>query len=311
MRIVQIYHSSTGNTRLCAEVFERRAVDAGHQCRTIDVRDVGDGREVAGVIRDCDLFGLAVPTYYFKAPANVTEFVEALPVFEPKPAFVLNCRTDTTANTISLLARQLQRKNLFLIDSLRVRGEESYPPFRFKWYIPGKGAPTGDDLHKVRDFADTVCARAAKISADANHVFAKRHYVVWPTPFQFIAAAASRRNMARYMLGRRLVPDACTSCGICARECPVGTVAMFPHALDDIERRRDVTVRRRSALHARLAASDTGTVELPVFSDACMGCYACVNLCPTQALYTFVANGRPPYRGPAAKISQKNREVPK
>ncbi len=300
MRIVQIYHSSTGNTRLCASVFERSAVEAGHECRTIDVRDIDNSSEIAEVIRGCDLFGLSVPTYYFKAPVNIIEFIDTLPVFEPKPVFVLNCRTDTTANTISLLARQLQRKNLFIIDSLRIKGEESYPPFRFKWLIPGKGTPNQADQHKVGDFAVKVCAQAESILADADYVFKKKRYMIWPTPFQFIAWAASRRNMARYMVGRKLVPGACISCGTCVSKCPVNAVAMIPHDMDAINRRRDITIRHRKVLKSRLDASENGVVQLPVFSEACMGCYACVNLCPEQALYTLASNGRPLYRGPAA-----------
>ncbi len=295
MRILNLYHSSTGNNRLCAAVFEEEAAALGHDCRTVDIRDAGDGRELVEQIRGCDLFGLTVPTYYFKAPVNVVEFLDRLPVFEPKPFFVLNCRTDTTANTISMLANQLRKKNLFLIDSERVKGEESYPPFRFKRYIPGKGTPGEKELSRVRGFAKRVCEKAEAIPAGPDYAFKRKHHTVWPTPFHLIALASSRRHMLRFMLGKKLVPGACTACGVCARECPTKSIRLLPHDSDAIERRRDVTYRRRAALNAGLARGD-GVVMLPVFADTCMGCYACVNLCPASAIYTPVANGRPPYR---------------
>jgi NAD-dependent dihydropyrimidine dehydrogenase PreA subunit/flavodoxin len=300
MKIFQVYHSSTGNNRLCAAVFEEEAKARGDECLTFDVRNSGDGKEAAARIAECDLFGVVTPTYYFKAPVTMIDFIERLPAFEPKPCCILNCCTDITSNTIAMLARQLQRKNLFLIDSLVVHGEETYPPFRWKSLIPKKGKPGAEELRRVRAFTKRVCEAAEKIRRNPNHVFRPRRYVVWPTPFHFIAVSASRRNMMRYMLGKRLVPDACTSCGICARECPTNSIRLLPHDLNAVRRRRDATVRRRGVLCARLADSADGTLMLPVFADTCMGCYACVNLCPTSAIYTPVANRRPPYPGPAS-----------
>ena len=298
MKIVQLYHSSTGNNRLCASVFEQEVSKSGHACATTDIRNVGDGRKVVERIGECDLFGVTIPTYYFKAPINVIEFLDSLPVFEPKPFFVLNCCTSISSNTIAMLAGRLQEKNLYLIDRLIVHGEESYPPFRFKFFLPQKGKPGKRELERVRGFARGLCEKAEKITADSNHTFRRKRYPIWPTPFHLIAISASCRNMMRYMFGKRLVPDACTSCGTCARECPTGSIELFPHDLSAMERRRDVVIRRRGNLCARLAESPDGTVRLPVFADTCMGCYACVNLCPARAIHTPVAAGRPPFRGP-------------
>ena len=299
MKVVQLYHSSTGNSRLCASVFADEAGRQGAVCETFDIRDVGDGKELIERIRGCDLFGVTVPTYYFKAPVNVLEFLETLPAFEPKPLFVLNCCTSISSNTIAMLANLLQQKNLFLIDRLIVHGEESYPPFRWKSLLPQKGKPGAKELERVREFARMVCEKAGEIRSDPDYTFPHRHYKIWHTPFHFIAISASRRNLMRYMLGKRLVADACTSCGVCAQKCPTKSIRLSPHDLKAIEGRRDTVVRRRGVLCAKLADSPDETMMLPVFLDTCMGCYACVNLCPVSAIYTPVAAGRPPYRGPA------------
>ena len=61
-------------------------------------------------------------------------------------------------------------------------------------------------------------------------------------------------------------PDKCNQCAVCARACAVRAISLNPY---------------------------------PVFSSRCMGCCACFNLCPTEAITTSLAGGRGRYRGPA------------
>ena len=74
----------------------------------------------------------------------------------------------------------------------------------------------------------------------------------------------------RVSMGRKKVDrKKCNQCAICARACAV-RASLKPYA---------------------------------VFSKRCMGCFACFNLCPTDAITTTLAGGRGRYRGPALLIT--------
>ena len=68
----------------------------------------------------------------------------------------------------------------------------------------------------------------------------------------------------------QLVPDACTSCMLCIRACPVWCLDLDAH----LEVRQDGG-RRRSSLHLDRFAIDYRT---------CMMCGLCVDVCPFDAL---------------------------
>ena len=80
-------------------------------------------------------------------------------------------------------------------------------------------------------------------------------------------------NATKYFgVAKFKVTDQCTKCGICARVCPAGNIAV------------DDSV---------------------VFGNACENCFACVNLCPAHAIYSSRAVlRRRQYRNPVIPVEE-------
>ncbi len=297
MKITIICHSSTGNTRLCAETMAAELGRLGHDCVTIDVRRLGRG-EMPGDLKTADLVGVATPTYFFRPPVNLTEYLQSIPPLEPKPGFVLNTCSAVRSNTVKTIAKLLQRRNVFMIGKLTIHAEEAYPLFRFGFFKYNEGKPHERDLEKVRRFARRIGERAKKIQSDESErrrALRKRLYVNLPTPFHLIALVSTRKNQLRAMLRKKVIADRCTSCGVCVEACPTHSITLVPFTRDEVEASPGVVIEERERYERNLAEE---TLTLPKFADTCMACYACYNLCPEDAIITSLCRGRPRYRGP-------------
>jgi len=330
VKITIICHSSTGNTRLCAEAMAAELGRLGHECVTIDVRRLGRG-EMPDDLKTADLVGVATPTYFFRPPVNLTEYLQSIPPLEPKPGFVLNTCSAVRSNTVKTIAKLLQRRNVFMIGRLTIHAEEAYPLFRFGFFKYNEGKPHEKDLEKVRRFARRIDERAKKIQSDESErrrALRKRLYVNLPTPFHLIALVSTRKNQLRAMLRKKVIADRCTSCGVCVEACPTHSIALVPFTRDKVETSPGVVIEEKEQYERKLAeaaafgcsctsgphnfGSDArgqevrkektpqggATLTLPKFADTCMACYACYNLCPEDAIITSLCRGRPRYRGP-------------
>jgi len=68
-----------------------------------------------------------------------------------------------------------------------------------------------------------------------------------------------------------LIPQQCTSCDICVRECPTWCISLDAHTEQIPDERRPRTIK----------VLDQFTIDFGL----CMYCGICVEVCPTDALY--------------------------
>lgn len=291
MKTTIIYHSSTGNTRVCVEAAAAEFRRLGHDCALIDVRHAAEEHALEN-LRDGDLIGVATPTYAFQPALNLMDFVKSLPPLENKPGFILCTYGGAQSNTMRILANALQQKNIFTIAARKVKCEESFTPIRFRFLKWGRGRPREKDLEKVRAFIRRVCDKARGPLS-----LRKRRYFNWPTPFYLIALMSSRKNQLKGMFGKRVIVDRCASCGVCAKICPTRSIQLAPVPVGEVRSSRHLVVEDDARLEEKIG--EGGVLNLPRFADTCMACYGCVNLCPEDAIYTPLCRNHPRYRGPA------------
>lgn len=302
MKTAIIYHSSTGNTRLCAETLAAELRRLGHECAAIDVRRLRKG-EAPEEARAADLIGVASPTYAFRPAVNLMEYIDSLPPLEPKPGFVLNTCSAIKSNTLTMLAKALQRKNVFTIGRLTVHAEEAYPLFRFRFFKANEGKPDERGLERVRRFAREIDEKAKRVLSDESEqrsALRKRLYINAPTPFHLLALVSTRKNQLRGMFGKKVIADRCAACGACAAACPTRSIELAPVTREEAESSRDIVIEERQKFERKFAENADGgeVITLPRFASTCMACYACYNLCPENAIVTSICRNHPRYRGP-------------
>lgn len=99
MKKALIVYFSQGKTNMRISAGLR---EAGHQ---IDQWNLKDGQPPDP--RKYDLFGIGSPTYYFRPPFNVTDYVNSLPELAGLPAFVFVLGGTHWGNTGNKIRRAL------------------------------------------------------------------------------------------------------------------------------------------------------------------------------------------------------------
>ena len=264
MSAIIIYQSSTGNTRFGVQIIQREFQQAGEACEIAHVKEVD-----AGSLADFDLIGVASAVYAFQPAHNMQAFLRALPDLQGKGAFVFCSCVAVSAFALRHMAARLAERGARILGGHEMRAEDAWPPIRFGPLILGKGRPTDSDIDAVREFAGTVLERCGEF---------RRGELTEDVPvprgslfLHLVSLPITRRALRWAMLGKYVRKNRCTKCGDCVAVCPTGSVR-----LDDY----------------------------PTFAKTCIGCFACINLCPESAIACPMSWGHPLYRGiPAEKAA--------
>lgn len=221
MHAIIIHHSSTGNTRHCAEVIQSAIREAGHACDLFDTRQA---RVVD--LKGYDLVGAASAVYGFRPAHAMLEYLRDMPAIEGTPAFVLACCSMIPANSLNTMAKMLRLRGGRVLDGIEVRGEESWPALRFPGLIVGRGRPNADDDEQLRRFAARLIERHGQFVSGGDAVAPRfRRFSLWG----LIGMVTARPVMRYGMLGKKLNEEKCMKCSRCAENCPMDAIRLDPY----------------------------------------------------------------------------------
>jgi ferredoxin len=244
-RALVLTYSQTGQTevfgRLIAAVWKSAGIGALHA----DVR-----RFDMAALASFDLLMVGAPVFYWDVPSNVVDSLSAAPRLGgiPVAAFVTyGGEGGNQHNTARRLLMFLWRRGGLPVGMETFGAISSFAPTwsmgneqRVLAYRDRPDEPTYD---RVRRYAATVLDRARG-----------RKAVSYRKEFFAADFLRGRPSVAvnKLMTGRhRIDADACTACGLCERNCPVG------------------------AIDIAASSVDTGR---------CISCLGCVNNCPAGAV---------------------------
>jgi len=293
MKCTILLHSATGNTRLVARFAARRLTEAGHTCVVHDI--VGDAEPPD--CSDLDLLGVACPTNYFGQSRVMQKFLDRLPPVPmgepPRLAFQLGtCGGEPGAHFVTQ-AEQLQRLGWLTLGARSVNFPDSWPPHRALTqplsFTASIGQSLGAKLSPLRALlslpypdihqpSHRTVSRLGRFIDRVGRRAAVRDHLAAQSPEDL----AQGRPRAIVHLGRsmrlawirratdiRIDAQRCSACGTCVSLCPSGCLTRH----DD--------------------------QSVPRVGDTCVGCWACYQHCPEDAISGWHAPaGKGHYPGP-------------
>ena len=244
-----VYFSQAGSTGRVAEAIAAGLRAADYQ---VDLRNIKDERppDPDGY----DLLGIGLPTYYYRPPFNVTDYVDTLPDLDGLPAFVFVMHGTYRGDAGNHIRDALAKKGAREVGYHCCFGADFYVGYLNEGYLFSPDHPTTDDLADAEAFGRQVAARVA------GEPYARPESDPSPAPIYKMERFLTNRWLTNQVYSRLFRVDSaeCNACGICMKLCPTGNIA------EDEEGR-------------------------PVWSRDCLLCLTCEMKCPEDAITSLVS----------------------
>jgi ferredoxin len=261
-RIAICCYSGSGNTRLACEY-----IAAGMARADTTLYDIARGQTPDW--EACDLVGFAAFTDFWGAPWLVHEYLGRVPVQQGKPAFVFTTFGFTPGRALRMLADWATERGFRVVAGSGLHTPENYPPMIAR----GRGAAGAPSVGELRGFQSFIASLASLAER-----LGRGEEVAEMRPRVGLASRLIRflRTKARDDMGEKFVDtELCNECGVCAKQCPYGAIALVPKPAFDMAK--------------------------------CYGCWGCYNHCPTKAIYTRKFRGVGHYARPNDLLRAKLR----
>ncbi len=238
------YFSATGNTKFVAQSIKQAMEKRWVKTTLYDI----DTLDKMPDISDVEYVGLGYPVHFFTIPPLMEKFAWSLPnALENQKAFVFA--------TYGLTGVKAIEQGVIILDT------KIYEIRRSRGFVMPDNFTPSPIMYWAKPREDVIkkCFQRAEEEADFFVAEILTGEVDVEAPFGFLGDVLSSvvgflfKNYIANMWGRMFkVTEKCNSCGLCASTCPAGNIHMV-----DGE---------------------------PIYSDHCVLCCRCINICPQKAI---------------------------
>jgi len=211
-----VYFSQSGTTRKIAEAIAQGLRTAKYE---VDLCDLKEAKKKD--VRKYDLLGVGSPTYYYRPPFNVMDYINSLPNLAGLPFFVFLLNGTLCGDAGNILRRVLVKKGGRETGYFRSRGAENFLGYLRQGYLFSPDHPQASDLSRADIFGQEVASHAAGKSYDRPKEDDKLAMIYRLERF------LTNRWMTRQMYSRFFHVNAkkCDACGLCMKLCPTGNIS--------------------------------------------------------------------------------------
>jgi ferredoxin len=250
------YFTGTGN---CLKVSRDLAAELG-DAEIVNIAKV--------MHKEIDLsaqrIGIVYPVYMFGMPLIVNKFIDKLKSSEDKYIFAIATYGGMAGSSLGQTARRLASRGMQLSAGFAVKMPGNYTPLYEAIPLEKQNKLFTEEKQRIKAIAETVREkRQVKIKNGPfllNLFFSGLLYNLFSPKIPV---------MDKYFWA----DEKCTSCGICAKVCPVKNI--------------EITNGR------------------PVWLHKCEQCLACLHWCPVEAIqYAKKTSGKKRYRHPEVKLEE-------
>lgn len=168
-----------------------------------------------------DAIGIGSPTYLYRPPFAVSDFVRSLPDLAGKPAFVFLLHGTWQGASGNRIRRLLAAKNGRDIGYFHCMGADYFVGYLKRGYLFSPDSPTEQELDAAYQFGLSLPLRASQ-SPPKVEPFDP------PTGFWYaIERMLGNRLLTRLVYSVSIHADSnCNNCGVCVAACPTHNIAL-------------------------------------------------------------------------------------
>lgn len=242
-RTLVLWYSQTGQTRRYGRLIGCILKGKGLAVDAFDMRQFD-----RNLLVQYDLVVVGAPVFYYDAPSNVCQWLEAIPSIQGMPvaAFVsFGGPEGNQHNASTHLLKLLVEKGGVPVGREAFRNIASYPTPNWDSpnQISGKHLPNGETYDQVRRFAADVLERIGLGKTISVGYEVALREVLRQMPLVWLNKKAISRHTVD---GQK-----CIGCRTCVRTCPVNAIDPSRETVD---------------------------------RDKCLACFGCLNNCPADAV---------------------------
>jgi len=213
--IAIVYFSQGGTT---AQVAEQIAAGLkAKQCQ-VDLINLMDGTLID--VTKYDLLGIGSPTYYFRPPSIVMDYIESLPSLNGKKFFVFLVNGTYSFDASDRIRRALIQKGAQELGYFSCYGANYFLGYLQRGYLFSLKHPTEKELTQAVTFGERIVDNITAMKGDqpTNDK---------PAPFIYrLERFLTNRWMIEQIYSRLFYVSKkkCNSCGLCVKLCPTHNI---------------------------------------------------------------------------------------
>ncbi len=216
MNVLIICFSQTGNTMKLADNILKGIVDSGHQCRIVGIK-----RANADEIPDYDLIGIGTPTFFYREPVNVANFIKKMPKENKKHCFIFCSHGSIMGNTLYYMQKGLKERGYIVIGAFDSYADASLQFYPKIWHT--EGHPDEIELADAERFGRGICDASRKVRTGVLKMIPEFELVDdtwWSETSKRTTPASLRKVFPKFTIN----PDKCSKCLLCQESCPVDAI---------------------------------------------------------------------------------------
>ncbi|MHA1619314.1 MAG: EFR1 family ferrodoxin [Promethearchaeota archaeon] len=242
-----VYYTLGGTTERIADKISIGLEAVGYK---VDKFNLKDGSVTS--IENYDLLGIGTPSYYFREPFIITDYLKSLPKLDI-PYFTFILYASIIGDAGNRIRKRLNKKGGRDVGFFKCNGKNNFYAYIKRGAITYPSHPNAEDFEQAENFGKNIKSNIENDSYQPEDFDKKPGFIYRFERF------TTQQWMVQKMYYRffKVNKSKCTKCGICVKSCPTNAISMENE-------------------------------EIPKFGKECIGCFNCVLKCPEDAISSVI-----------------------
>ena len=216
LKALIIYFSQTGGTEKIANAICEGILETGNDCELVKIQEAS-----TKTLSSYDLIGIGCPTFYYREPLNVRNFIRQIEDGSGKYGFIFCTHGSDKGNIFYYLQEELTRKGFLVIGAFDSYSESSlqfYPKIMHTTKHPDEIEIAG-----AKNFGKEMYKRILRIQQgdlDVRPVFELIENTWWARDSKMMTPELLRKTTPEL----KIDSEKCIQCLICQNNCPVDAI---------------------------------------------------------------------------------------